>query len=140
VRLHAADLGRIAHGLTAYQDATAEREVAAHARSARVLILDDLGKERLTPAVVEFLQGLLDARYVARRCTLITANMDCDTFEARYDFGTTAEALRSTREAKLARGEKPQRGTIWRRIREVGALHPDGGRPRMWFGGTEVEL
>jgi DNA replication protein DnaC len=49
-----------------------------------LLVLDDLGRERVTEWTLERLQGLLDARWRNRKRTIITTNLDGPTFVSRY--------------------------------------------------------
>jgi DNA replication protein DnaC len=49
-----------------------------------LLVLDDLGRERVTEWTLERLQGLLDARWRNRKRTVITTNLDGPTFVSRY--------------------------------------------------------
>jgi len=50
------------------------------------LVLDDLGREYLDDRgwLLSLVEGVLDARYAARRPTIITTNLARDLFKARY--------------------------------------------------------
>jgi DNA replication protein DnaC len=49
-----------------------------------VLLIDDLGKEKLTSAVAALLWELIDARYSNRRPMVITTRYGGAEFEARF--------------------------------------------------------
>lgn len=49
-----------------------------------LLIVDDMGRERITDWTLERLQGLLDARWREQRRQLVTTNLDGPAFLARY--------------------------------------------------------
>jgi DNA replication protein DnaC len=52
-------------------------------RDAEILILDDLGTQNATPWAEEKLYQILNARYVAKRPTVITTNLDLDELDPR---------------------------------------------------------
>jgi DNA replication protein DnaC len=55
----------------------------AEVRDAPVLILDDLGTQNATSWAEEKLYQLLNARYIAKRPTVITSNLDLDDLDPR---------------------------------------------------------
>lgn len=54
------------------------------AQTCDLLLLDDLGRERMTEWTLERLQLVLDERWANRRRTIITTNLDGGAFQARY--------------------------------------------------------
>jgi len=49
-----------------------------------LIIIDDLGKEVVTPRVIEFIYGLVDARAVSRKPLWFSTNLDGDSLERLY--------------------------------------------------------
>ena len=64
------------------------------------LVLDDLGKHRDTPHVIEQLLFLVHARYDWGRTTIVTANMGLDRLAKRID-DATARRLKEGRVLKM---------------------------------------
>lgn len=54
-------------------------------RSVRLLVIDDLGAEQLTPRFAEALFLAIDARQDVSRRTIITSNLGKEDFRPRYD-------------------------------------------------------
>ena len=52
-------------------------------RDAPILILDDLGTQNATPWAEEKLYQILNTRYIAKRSTVITTNLDLDDLDPR---------------------------------------------------------
>lgn len=70
-------------------------EALDRARSCKVLILDDLGKEQPTPYAISVLYELVEARYGANRPIVATSNFDRAELAARWAGADapTAEAI-----------------------------------------------
>lgn len=68
--------------LSAYDAEDRARMERVH--TSRLLVLDDLGAEMLHDGWRPMLDELVDVRYGARRPTIITTNLDSQTFKARY--------------------------------------------------------
>ena len=56
----------------------------ATAQTADLLLVDDLGREQISPWTLERLQGVLDARWSNERKTIITTQVPGDQMVARY--------------------------------------------------------
>lgn len=82
--------------------AARDNTLAAHVKRLSrfpVLVLDDLGKARMTPKVGEALFGLIEARTSYNRPTYITTNFAGETLAARFeDEETSRPLLRRLRE------------------------------------------
>lgn len=65
-----------------------------HLTHCRVLIVDDLGKERLTAAVGALLWEVIDSRYCHRRPVVISTRYAGEAFEARFGDGILGKDIR----------------------------------------------
>lgn len=74
--------------------------VLERAAEAPVLLLDDLGAERMTPWVAEVLYGLIDKRILGRRPTCIASNHEPDVLRQRLStsMGTSKAEAEHIRE------------------------------------------
>lgn len=86
-------------------------------REARLLVVDDLGTERLNEVVLTNLYGILDARYESRRPTILTTNLkvrrakptDPPQWAERYDERFTRrvrELAMVFRDGRIQEGEQ----------------------------------
>jgi len=77
-------LGRIKQS---YDDATEEDEQAVlqQLKTVPLLVIDDLGKEKVSPWVQQILYDLIDTRYAEERAVVITSNFTLSELEKRYD-------------------------------------------------------
>lgn len=97
-KIHGSPGGRFGHFVTSYQAIKAMRDIDNHGAAERLkawhespcLVLDDLGKHRDTPHVIEQTLFLLHHRYdwASKAKTIITANMDLDELASRVDPAT----------------------------------------------------
>lgn len=81
-------------------------------KRASMLILDDMGKEHLSPVARMFLFELLDTRYGQGLNTIITSQVKVKEFQLAYD-------------GPIEPGAPP--GAIYRRLRERGLILRDAG-------------
>ena len=72
----------------------------------RVLLLDDLGKGRVTPRVESELFGLLDTRFHHNRATIITSNQNGAGLENQFSPDIGPPLVRRIREFSLIVGMK----------------------------------
>lgn len=90
----------------------AARKWLERLKRARLVILDDMGKEHLSPAAQMMLFEVLDTRYGQGLSTIITSQLKVAEFQLRYDGASGADG-------------KP--GAIFRRLKERGVILRDGG-------------
>lgn len=106
---------------------SATREWVEGLKRARCLVLDDMGKEFLSPVAQGMLFELLDVRYGQGLDTIITSQATVGEFQARYD-------------GPPVPGGKP--GAIFRRLKERGVILRDGGDEKgalLMVGDTELK-
>lgn len=127
VLVHGSELASMARTLRDFGAAASAREREEDLRRAKVLVLDDIGAERMDPDTLGLLHSLADLRYRERRLTVWTANLSAEDFEKRVDFGGQD-------------GNGEQRGRLWRRIRELGHVVQLGRKVRTWEGGRETTV
>jgi hypothetical protein len=127
---HASELPAVARGRGDYSEATSAGRRERMLRLCKVLVVDDIGSEKMNDDTLDLIGSLLDERYRARRVTIVTSNLSGVELERRVDFrgGETPKA-------------DDERGRIWRRILQHGhvAQFGKGGRVRCWVGGEEVK-
>lgn len=124
VLVHAVDFATVARQFRGFSTAGRAHELAEEMFRARVLVLDDVGTERLDAEALEFFQKLVNERHAARRITVWTSNLSPAELEGRLDSGS---------------GE--QRGRLWRRVQDFAAVvELSRKRSRMVVGGREVPL
>ncbi|SDE65736.1 hypothetical protein SAMN04488504_109302 [Myxococcus virescens] len=113
-------------GLSAFTDAGRER--LEDMRRCRLLVLDDVGAEKLGDVALGLLHDVLDARYREQRRTVLTTHLNRQDFLARFDgreAGLPAENL----------------GRLERRIRELAfTLQGTGNKPHLSCGGRPLRL
>lgn len=88
------------------------REWLERLKRAHTVVLDDMGKEHLSPVGKMILFDLLDARYGQGLSTIITSQAKIPAFQLAYD-------------GPVEPGGRP--GAIFRRLRERGLILQDGG-------------
>jgi len=69
-------------------------EAATHLWRIKVLVIDDLGKERITPAASALLWELIDRRYCAQVPTIITTRFRGEEFAERFAEPTLGADIR----------------------------------------------
>jgi hypothetical protein len=127
---HVSEVVQLARDEARFESAGVARERLEHMRRARVLVLDDLGAERLDANALGLLHSLANARYERRMVTILTANVNAKDFEARFDFNQDKSAEHGQ-----------QQGRLWRRVRELGAVVQLGKTAaKMKMGESEVAL
>lgn len=89
-----------------------EGDAYAVAQECDLLLLDDLGRERITDWTIERLTGILDARWSNRRRTIITTNLDGSTFLARYG-GPIVDRVTDDSWTLLIEGQSRRRPAPW---------------------------
>lgn len=126
VLVHSADLVQVARQAKAYSLAGRSAHAMEELLRARVVVLDDVGTERLGADEVELFQRLVAERHASRRVTVWTSNLTTTELESRLDF----------------MGQEPgQRGRLWRRISEAGAVvEISRSGSRMTMGGKTTEF
>ena len=107
VLVHAVDFAMVSRQFRTFSTAGRAHELAEEMLRARVLVLDDVGTERLDAEALEFFQKLVNERYASRRVTVWTANLSPSELERRLDFGGE---------------EASQKGRLWRRIETLTAV------------------
>lgn len=123
VYAHGFEIGAISRDLSHFGAGESARRREAELRRAKVLVLDEVGGEKLDPAALSLFLSLMDERYRHRRITILTGNMTLAQFQERFD----------------GAGEEGSRGRLYRRLREVGAcVQLEKRSGRMWFGEKEV--
>ncbi len=73
------------------EEALAEEGPVDPVRGAKVVVLDDLGKARITPFSLEVLFSLVERAHVRELALLVTSNLDPEGVRRRY--GEAGEAL-----------------------------------------------
>lgn len=107
VQIHATDFVQLARQAKAYSLMGSANTLVDEACRARVLVLDDVGTERLGAEEVELFQRVANERHASRRVTVWTSNVTAKELETRLDFAGT---------------EANQRGRLWRRVADSAAV------------------
>lgn len=82
------------------------------AQECDLLLVDDLGRERITEWTIERLTGILDARWSNKRRTIITTNLDGATFLSRYG-GPIVDRATDDSWTLLIEGQSRRRPAPW---------------------------
>ena len=106
--------------------------IIASWRQTQLLLLDDLGKHRDTPHLIERLLHLLHERYDWERKTIITANMNLSELAARID-EATARRIREGRVIRLTAPRNAEKAPRMPQDRRSGAK-PTPSRPETKSG------
>lgn len=93
-----------------FKEEGGSRELVSRIRSKRLIVLDDLGKERATDWVSEELYKLINFRYEQELPTIITSNRSTQEMEKQLGYATV------DRLAEMCRAV-PLTGPSWRRKR-----------------------
>jgi DNA replication protein DnaC len=126
VLIHSADFVQLARQAKAYSLMGNSNMLVEEACRARVLVLDDVGTERMGAEEVELFQRIANERHASRRVTVWTSNVAPTELKSRLDFA----------------GQEPsQLGRLWRRVADMAAvveLVRTGSR--MTMGGRVTEF
>jgi DNA replication protein DnaC len=77
-----------------------------------LLVVDDLGRERISEWTLERLTGVLDARWTARRRTVLTTRLTGDQFVERYG-GSISDRVRDDAWIVEVKGESRRGPAPW---------------------------
>jgi hypothetical protein len=126
VVVHAVDFATVARQFRSFSTAGRAHTLAEEMLRAKVLVLDDVGTERMDAEAQEFFQRVVNERYASRRATVWTTNLSPKELEGRLDFGGDDVA---------------QKGRLWRRIEALAAVVELSRRgSRMTLSGRVVPL
>lgn len=71
-------------------DRVSEMQVMRHLTSCELLVIDDLGKEKVTEWVAQTVYELINTRYERNRALLVTTNLGLTAIRDKYNVGETS--------------------------------------------------